>query len=660
MQKKKLCQIPLKPRKAVRNTATYTIETELAEVGNECVLIANLYYKHNSEPNLRIFLTKTDYITERLETPERKWAVGKISNYIGDYSTWFSNEMKSKIWFSDTNSWEMIKEFTGIDKEYCADIILQYQNKICEKRLERKRKRYTDPIDEKMKEVRETTESFKKWIEEDVLYYSKYIYYQYSRKKEMQGYCTHCKSDVVVTDARHNERGHCPLCGSEITYKAISKAKNVVDKEKAALIQKTKSGFITRYFDVGKTYCSNYKNPELSVWETKRVFYTNDLRADSYVYSNFRNVCIRWIHECDEITGGYSSDYGYSTWRGQRTIAALYPKNLKQILKDTDLRNAELHILANIKKNFSIDIEGFIDKIRKKDFCCEKLIKCELINLARDYANRYNHTGINKKGKTLNKILGVKNDDAKVLIESNAGSRELRLFKAVRKNGKRISSEQLKALSVLDYSTEVLASIIKYTSVDKVIKYMQIQRCADKFTIYRDYLDMCKELNMDLKNTFVLFPNHLRVAHDMNVELINEKKNRKTYAEHNSKYAAIKEKYAGLNEMFEYEDDEFLIRPPLDAAEIVKEGQKLHHCVGGGNYSSRMAKGEIAILFLREKKHPAIPYYTIEVNMKTFQPLQYHGYKNHDKDKKAINKFINKWKKEILLVLSKKNSRKAG
>ncbi len=127
---------------------------------------------------------------------------------------------------------------------------------------------------------------------------------------------------------------------------------------------------------------------------------------------------------------------------------------------------------------------------------------------------------------------------------------------------------------------------------------------------------------------------------------------------HNSKYAAIRKLNKELNELYFYEDDNFLIRPPVDAAEIVKEGQSLHHCVGGGGYSEQMSDGKIAILFLRDKQAPDTPYYTIEINRKENRILQCHGYKNKDKDKKRIEPFIRKFKKNVLE--KKKEERKAG
>lgn len=662
MKKSKLKKIPLRERNTERNSCKYTAESELAKVEKDIVLIVNIYLGNSRTPDYRIFLSENDYITEKIEPQQRKWLTGMLKTYTGYY--WYTGDRRqediSKDWFASEETLTNIKSYLSSPESNVYDAVLRHQEKIKENRIAAQRKRYIDPIDKKMEQIREIPKAFYKWVEDDILYRSRYIYYKYSKKKDMLGYCTHCKNDVVIQGAKHNQMGICPSCGCEIKYKAIGKSTKVCDKEKAALIQKNDEGFIVRYFDVRKDYSLSYRDPNLSVYENKRVFYTADLRPESYVWSNFKNVCTRWIYECDEITGGYSDYWGYATWRGNRTVAALYTKNLKQILKDTDLKYSEIWSLAKCRCNYRFDIENFISKIRSGNLCIEKLIKCKLYNLARQVVSKEEKSHIDESAATLNKILGVQNDDARIIIASNADGQTLSIFRKFRDIGKRLTEVQLIEIMKQRYRPENIFTICKYTSPGKALKYLGKQNCPEKDQMYLDYLNMCEKLKMDVKNTFVLFPKNLRDAHDVNVDLINEKENQKTYKQHNTKYAAIKNMNSRLTEMFGYENQKYFIRPPVDAAEIVKEGQKLRHCVGGGGYSCRMANGEIAILFLREKRAPETPYYTIEVNLKDFSIIQYHGYENLDKDKKMIQNFVSEWKRKVLDHLRKRDKKKVG
>ena len=76
---------------------------------------------------------------------------------------------------------------------------------------------------------------------------------------------------------------------------------------------------------------------------------------------------------------------------------------------------------------------------------------------------------------------------------------------------------------------------------------------------------------------------------------------------------------------YEYEDDLYIIRLPKDSAEIIKEGNVQHICIGG--YTSRHANGDTNLFFLRKKDNADAPFYAIEMgNSKRI--IQIHGFGN--------------------------------
>lgn len=76
---------------------------------------------------------------------------------------------------------------------------------------------------------------------------------------------------------------------------------------------------------------------------------------------------------------------------------------------------------------------------------------------------------------------------------------------------------------------------------------------------------------------------------------------------------------------YEYEDDDYIIRLPLNGNEIATEGMKQRICIGG--YVSNHSNGYTNLFFLRKKSEPDIPFYAIELN-NSHNVVQIHGYGN--------------------------------
>ena len=77
-----------------------------------------------------------------------------------------------------------------------------------------------------------------------------------------------------------------------------------------------------------------------------------------------------------------------------------------------------------------------------------------------------------------------------------------------------------------------------------------------------------------------------------------------------------------LTRRYSYTDGTYLVRPPVSGAEIKREGQMLHHCVGG--YADRHLSGATTILFLRRRDRPGKPLVTIEMRGNAI--VQIHGW----------------------------------
>ena len=84
-----------------------------------------------------------------------------------------------------------------------------------------------------------------------------------------------------------------------------------------------------------------------------------------------------------------------------------------------------------------------------------------------------------------------------------------------------------------------------------------------------------------------------------------------------------------------------IVLPPHSAQEIVVEGQKLRHCVGG--YARSMAERRTAILFIRQEAKQNKPFFTVEVQGDKIR--QVRG-SNNRAPIPEVTAFLDKWKKK--------------
>lgn len=145
---------------------------------------------------------------------------------------------------------------------------------------------------------------------------------------------------------------------------------------------------------------------------------------------------------------------------------------------------------------------------------------------------------------------------------------------------------------------------------------------------WEDYLTAAEALNYPLHRRDVLLPRKLGEAHDNAVAEHREKLEQERAAEQaeRDRVAAItyEERRAELEKKYSFTMDGYMIRVPDGKDEILDEGRKLRHCVGG--YADRHMRGEVTILFMRDVKNPNVPWLTIE--MRKNELVQIHGFQN--------------------------------
>ena len=153
---------------------------------------------------------------------------------------------------------------------------------------------------------------------------------------------------------------------------------------------------------------------------------------------------------------------------------------------------------------------------------------------------------------------------------------------------------------------DVIFALLQYTSLHKAERYCNgfIDRQYDLLTImgiWKDYICFCRELGYNLKNSFVLFPKDLIVAHKLAYQdVLNRREQRRKKMQQEERRAKrLLKKYRNL---YAWKDNRFAVVVPKDLLEIKEEGHTLHHCVA--TYTSRVADGTSIILFVRDLQSP--------------------------------------------------------
>nr|WP_286167018.1 PcfJ domain-containing protein [Clostridium sp. D33t1_170424_F3] len=164
---------------------------------------------------------------------------------------------------------------------------------------------------------------------------------------------------------------------------------------------------------------------------------------------------------------------------------------------------------------------------------------------------------------------------------------------------------------------------------------------------YRDYLQECLQLRLNLCDRQILFPRDLHAAHERTMAQIKFEKNKADQEAFAAQVAKL--------ERWVWEQDGLFIRPARTQEELAREGAALHHCVGG--YIQRMASGETAIFFIRRAEAPDTPFYTLELqSRRVVQCRTDHNdsYANHPE----VKAFVDAWLAQIVTARRKKTQSK--
>ena len=523
------------------------------------------------------------------------------------------------------------------------------------KELERKWKKQRAIID-RMKYVPVLPRDLKGFIHREVM--PQYIFYDYQRKAPGHAYCTACRHEVRIAAAKHNTSGLCPRCKKKITFKCRGRRGRIFDRETVQVLQKAEgNGLVLRIIKVYRSFTDSDIPNHFEIWENARQFITlsssGQCSVDAYYYhykagydltpwcNGYRPVFDRWKYNFTADMSG-----------------VLYQRNLSDTLKDTPWAYSQLEAFSGIA-SFS-GVATFLSAYIKRPKI-EHLIKMKLYRLVSGIIyGGYSYSAlqaINFNGENMRAILGIDRPYFPLLRELNPSIDQLHLIRQLLQADHKPSTEQIKwfiasKISNADAAKELLA----HMSVHKLQRYVEQQFAPEDeaalkrvdyykmntlITDYHDYLCMCKELQYDVKNSFILFPRELKAAHDSVAKTLKDKRT----AEHEK---AIAGSFDEWQKRYQYQSKELMMIPPHSAKEIVDEGAALHHCVR--LYVKNVAEKKSVILFVRSVDEPDKSLCTVEV--KDGQVTQARGFDNEEPPAQ-ITAFIEQWKQRVLYASDK-------
>lgn len=262
----------------------------------------------------------------------------------------------------------------------------------------------------------------------------------------------------------------------------------------------------------------------------------------------------------------------------------------------------------------------------------EYLMKSHLFSLA------FFSPVIFELGKSFQELFGIDKQYMPFISQNNITYNELKILRVY-------PTKNIKVLRFLAESGFTDNRFLKLVqtfkiNLEELAEYLsKIGTDLEHGLEYLDYLYMASNLELDLRNKKVLYPEDFIKEHD---ELF--------LATKMIQNPEIDKKIKNLSAMLSinsYEDNEYIIFPAHSIEELVQEGSAQHNCVR--MYCEKVANGESQIYLLRRKKEKEKSFVTIEVaGNRIVQAKE----KYNKKISEEISLLLRRWEKNLIFIES--------
>ena len=625
----------------------YIITTDIKIIASHRILILFIYSREKAckgdcKPLWTMFHTKDDFLTLEQRKPDdsTRWRTASF-NRLDDY---YSN--KQYAFYSAQDEKRVQKYFKSDTDGF--QTLSSAQNAILGHRCHERRIAKEKDIISRMAGLHALPRGLKSWIKSIM---PAYFFYDYKRgAKHVSGICSACGHEVTIPGIKQGSKAVCPHCRHELTAKPRSRrGSNMYDRETFEVIQNMNDGrLVIRIIKAYFSYTSDI--PKIEIYENARQFIWQDADGktctESYYYSGNSGILTSWKK-------GVLPEYILCQYQfnGDK-CGHLFTKNLPETLSDTPWQYSTI---AAFYHHFHEPMQA-LPFLREhlEHPKLEHLCKVGFYNIASDLVYKNTANCLDETQNRTHKILGVAAEDVDFLRSMDIDTSTLETFKqyAGIKDRQRLlvwqqeNKIQHNILPILEYIT--VHKLIRYTTkqfqhlCNRKGEYgsLHYQKMQDVVTEYRDYLEMCHDLEYDMKSSIVLYPKDLQKAHDRTLKHIKIKENE--IIQKNFK-AAMKD----IADSMAFESDNLKIVFPVTPMDLEAEGNALHHCVG--RYGKSVAKRECLILFIRRCSNETKPFYTMEVREQKSgkEIIQVRGVGNCPPTEE-VKKFVDAFKRKVL------------
>lgn len=625
----------------------YIIRTAVKIVGHRRLLILCLYARGNTpgdRPRLAytIFQASDSFITYDHQ-PDTKtvWRTAMLENLEQEYRF-----LIEKCAFYSRPDEVRVINFCKphVAVQLCGtgfSAISHMQQQLRDKETLQRQKGREQKIRSRLSGLNPLPCDLEEWLRRKVL--PAYFFYDYRKgKKAIRGLCSACGQEIELTGVRHNAAGVCPHCDRELTMKANKKRGYIWDRVTATVVQRFHGNSLI--IRIVKAYHDFPKNGpvEMNCYEETRIIIDpqkNGALGEEVYHNSGDSVGItRWKKGYPPVSYLFQRNFNVET------CGFLYCKNLSRALKGTPWQYCQLREFYEGVHD-QMEVGPYLISYRKIP-SIEFFVKLKLFWLVTHVVYRNDgEKDINLNGKNLREVLQIDPSDLPRLQKPEADIHILRLLRILRAAGHQPSEEFFTWVNANEL-TEMnqLALALNNTTPHKLMRYLDqlfsklkkitYRGCAGVLSDYSDYLGFCEQLQYDLKNEFVLFPKNFKRAHDQANDLIKQHR----VEQYDPQIAAMQKE---LKDRYQFKADGLIVLPPHSAREIVVEGQKLRHCVGG--YAQSMAEKRTVILFIRQEAKRNKPFFTVEVQGDKIR--QVRG-SNNRAPIPEVTAFLGKWKKK--------------
>ena len=640
----------LSRKKSERDNDNYQIRYTAIINGNR--LIIGMWRGHQSIPLGVYYMTPAG--SGNVCTDGKNWHSGKLECVpAGGYSYWFqSYHYKWSILNDQTEAIAWLKanfdESEGIwhwhNYDKVHEMIDRIESNIGYVKRRNARIRKETKISAWANSLPALPADFDEWMHNTVF---GGIHYAFGVKKSNKYRCTACDKVHTAKDWKHRKSYTCPSTGKAIKVDKCGNSHTA--RERILLIQS--------HYDMSGNICSVARHFSASAkWEVSG--YTQRVWPDEIIPLPLDGSMVN----CCKIVYNHGGDKwsDRNTYMYQHSRGYCYPD--VSALQGTAYANIAIDVAAS--RGWKLDYNSLM-RAWYDDPRMEYLIKGGFYGLVSDLTGYVGDGTVGlMPGNTMQDVLGIDGQAVNRLRQHNGGYYYLQWLRSAFMCGYKIPEDTMQYFCKHKITPRMVAFALQCgMSPVQVANYLQkpheysdkarysyYSRDKTHVTIqqWADYIDMAVKLKLDKYNPAVHKPKDLKSRHDELTEIMNAQRDEIEKERIESEYPNVKPVCEKIKAMYEWGDEEHTVIVPSGAAEIMREGRLLAHCVGSSDrYFDRIAEEESYIMFLRHTSDTDKPWYTMEVEPGgCIRQLRTIG-DGEGEDRAEAKDFLVKWRKEI-------------